>query len=69
MRTLNTANFLVQRFQQEYDYFWQEAHRHGENRRQGLPDCYDVNPNFRMHQEFPDEVPSWIRRELYGLPV
>lgn len=66
-RILIIANFLLQRFQQEYDYFWQEAHRRGENSREGFSSWAGINPNFRMHQEFPGNVPAWIRRELYGL--
>jgi len=55
------------RFQQEYDYFWQEAHRRGENRRQGLPYYYDINPNFIMGQQFPADLERWVKEDLLKL--
>lgn len=53
-----------QRFQQEHDWFWQHAHRIGENLREGFPALYSgINPNFRMSQGWPDELQEWIQDE------
>ncbi|TVY82014.1 hypothetical protein LSUE1_G005330 [Lachnellula suecica] len=51
------------RFRQEHDEFWQNAHRIGENNRQGLPPMDDINPFFRMHQQWPDDVDQWMWNE------
>ncbi|TVY24312.1 hypothetical protein LHYA1_G007927 [Lachnellula hyalina] len=48
------------RFRQELDEFWQEAHRIGENYRQGLPLTSVRNPNFRMHQQWPNDLQNWM---------
>jgi hypothetical protein len=54
----------AQRFQQEHDWFWQEAHRIGENDREGFHPLYEgVNPHLRMHQEWPWELREWIEDE------
>ncbi|KAM3086245.1 hypothetical protein ACMFMG_000382 [Clarireedia jacksonii] len=47
------------RFRQEYDEYWQHAHRLGENARQGLPRWWGPNPYLRMHQEWPDDMNYW----------
>ena len=55
---------VIQRFQQEHDWFWQEAHRIGENIREGLPvNLGGINPHLRMHQEFPDDIVDWLLYE------
>jgi hypothetical protein len=59
-----------QRFQQEHDWFWQNAHRIGENRREGYhPLMRDINPHLRMHQEWPDDLQDWIQDEPWNQRV
>ncbi|CAG8961711.1 hypothetical protein HYFRA_00006251 [Hymenoscyphus fraxineus] len=55
------------RFRQEHDWFWQEAHRVAENRRENLPDWYDVNQNFQMHQCWPSDLNDWAVTEGLGI--
>ncbi|KAE8451638.1 hypothetical protein EG329_003095 [Mollisiaceae sp. DMI_Dod_QoI] len=48
------------RFRQEHDYFWQEAHRLGTNRNLGpLGQYQPPNPLFLMHQEWEDDPMFW----------
>ncbi|KAN0096382.1 hypothetical protein V8E51_015187 [Hyaloscypha variabilis] len=56
------------RFRQGHDWFWREAHRIGENRRQGLPFDDPINTNFFNHQRDPLDLPDWIRWEIFGQP-
>ncbi|PQE20520.1 hypothetical protein CJF30_00001830 [Rutstroemia sp. NJR-2017a BBW] len=53
------------RFRQEYDEYWQEAHRRGENSREGLPSWFGPNPYLGMHQEWPDDMDYWGR--IHGI--
>ncbi|PSS16531.1 hypothetical protein M430DRAFT_19520 [Amorphotheca resinae ATCC 22711] len=52
------------RFNYEHDWFWQNAHRVGENLREGFDPRSGINPNLRMHQNYPDDLDRWVRREL-----
>ncbi|KAE9371420.1 hypothetical protein N431DRAFT_545678 [Stipitochalara longipes BDJ] len=56
------------RFRQEHDWFWQEAHGIGENRRQGLPFNDPINSNFFNHQQDPWDLPDWVRWEVLRMP-
>jgi hypothetical protein len=64
--TCNYSKWLMgpQRFNYEYDWFWQEAHRVGENMRQGFRRQSAVNPNLRMHQNYPNDLDDWVYREF-----
>jgi len=50
---------LLKRFQQRHDWFWQEAHRLGENRREGLPHGFPSNPFLLMHQQVRADLDDW----------
>lgn len=50
-----------QRFRYEHNWFWQEAHRRGENYRQGLNPAAGINPFLAMHQSWPTDVDDWVR--------
>jgi hypothetical protein len=51
---------LLQRFRQDYDWFWQEAHRTGVNYMLGRPVDYPSEPFFRMHQQDRADLVDWI---------
>ncbi|KAJ8057992.1 hypothetical protein OCU04_013165 [Sclerotinia nivalis] len=49
------------RFRQEYDSFWQGAHRRGENYKYGWNHLRgENNPWMRMHQEWPTDLEDWM---------
>ncbi|KAG9245791.1 hypothetical protein BJ878DRAFT_533657 [Calycina marina] len=52
-----------ERFQQRHDWFWQDAHRIGENDREQLPQSFGPNPFLHMHQQDPMDFPQWIMDE------
>ena len=53
----------LQRYEAKYDYFWQDAHRLGENRREGLSPQTGINPMFRFHQDDLQDLEPWIAVE------
>lgn len=55
---------LFQRFGYEHDWFWQEAHRAGENMRVGISPHAEINPFLRMHQCRSSDLGQWILAEL-----
>lgn len=52
------------RFDGSHDWFWQDAHRLGENMRQGLPKYGPVNPFLLMHQGNPSDLDLWMHNEI-----
>ncbi|KAF7945592.1 uncharacterized protein EAE97_004630 [Botrytis byssoidea] len=49
------------RFRQEYDSFWQSAHRRGENYKYGWNYLRgENNPWLRMHQQWPADLDTWM---------
>jgi hypothetical protein len=57
---------LLQRFRQDYDWFWQEAHRTRVNEWMGRSPHGPSEPFFRMHQDGRDDLPDWIWDEIYS---
>lgn len=56
----------LQRLRQEYDSFWQGAHRRGENHRFGWSVLRGRNnPWLRMHQQWPTDLEHWMA--LHGM--
>jgi len=59
-------HFGPKRFRPCYDQFWQEAHRAGENLREGFDPQAPINPNFLFHQHRADDLDDWMFDQ--GLP-
>lgn len=55
---------LLQRFRQDYDWFWQEAHRTRVNYMLGRPIYGPSEPFFRMHQDMREDLADWIWDEI-----
>lgn len=51
---------MLQRFRPEHNRFWRDAHRIGENRREGLPRSAGINPYFDHHQHQEEDVLQWM---------
>ncbi|KAG9232860.1 hypothetical protein BJ875DRAFT_64920 [Amylocarpus encephaloides] len=55
------------RFRQEHDWFWQDAHRISENRREGLHPHTGPNRNLQVHQQWPQDLNEWMVGEGLGM--
>ncbi|KAH8679057.1 hypothetical protein BGZ60DRAFT_525785 [Tricladium varicosporioides] len=59
------SSFGPKRFRAEHDWFWQEAHRYAENRRERLSPFGPINPFFSMAQRWAPEVDLWGYEETF----